>query len=1381
MKNNLTALEKLNIKVEKTKIKEEKLKNKIVIKEHKRIERETKIIKKISIQMVNKIFNMGVRNYIKYEKETIKSIKNLDKEIKKNQKIFNKIIKNKNINQIKINKQNNNIESIITKNINNNIDLVFINKNVEYEYIQIINNQIENIQIENKNVEYKKSKIINNDINNNNNIQQNFKLNKFKDYEFKKLNEAIEYRLNNKLNNHILLSKDIKENEAYKCFIVANNKNKLKYINDDNNSYELLIKYDDEENFKLYLDIDKDITKLNFDEENEEINYVKIFVKNGIINNKFNDVLIKFINKLLSYIKQNYGYEYSNEENQFYILKSQSKNKISYHIIFNYVIFKQINQMKYFMKEMVEYFKDEELIKYNFIDTIPYNSNQNLRLYNNTKKGKNNKLLFDETFIKILFENDYDNDSEIENKYDEQYNYIQSYKLNHKINTYIITNKKSNINIDLEENEKITITTKKTNDKKNDDSESSENKINEKKTNDNKSSFNIVISDDEINELKNVINKYNIVKNIIDKIKPLNKSNYLIWFFIIKSIKILSNNYDLFLEFNGVKYDINENKKIWDNVNINVSNTEFINCFYTLINHLYKFDVNYYNDLINSLNDETKLIIQYYNSFYNVKYAKQFYKIDNNLIDKKIELKKSDLTDNKYLNKDIIINAYNNNYNNIIIKSGLGTGKSVSVCNFLNYYLTNINKNASILIISPRISYSNSINETLEKNLNINFDIYNDKNVEIKNSNKLIMSIFSLSKIERNYDIIVLDEIESIINVFKNTSCHIDYLKNYDIFLNLINNSLVNLLLDGDINNTSLQLIKNVENKQSILYINNNNFKKREVNFYHNKKNFENEMDNDLKINKKIVIFNYSKNKIIKLKEYFNHLYPSKKIICHYSGSKDNNLLENKKNGKLTSINEIWNNCDILIYNSSITVGIDFNIEYFDKIYINYDKINIVRDVIQSINRIRNFKDNIINIYNSSYNNSLDKYNDNINIMDDNNIDKLINDIIKDDLFIKEYNEYIDNNNDYNNCLKTNRDINGIDYNIINKNVDFKNGENINNYLNMVDYFKSKYRNMDKTMKQLFNRSYEEKELNSSFSNSFFIYFFMKYGYNINIIREKIKCEKMENIDLQLYFKTQQLYLKFYCEIYEKNYEEERILFFDRENGEEYEKELIEKNSNVLYNIIIENQKNNCKNYKNNEDFEYIKKYIEFHRKFEFIDGLTYLTKIETFDYFISSYNQKYFRRYYEYYKDIQIYDKINNNLKKYNCIEIINQNEYKLNNIRKKILELLNIDKDNIYLKTTKKMNDFNLSLNYIKKNIKEIIEIPEYKKIYETNLKNKKNYEYNILKSILSYYNIDLSFEDKKNGYKLINPTILINNKNYLSYVRIHNNNKNNNVNFI
>ena len=118
-----------------------------------------------------------------------------------------------------------------------------------------------------------------------------------------------------------------------------------------------------------------------------------------------------------------------------------------------------------------------------------------------------------------------------------------------------------------------------------------------------------------------------------------------------------------------------------------------------------------------------KLIIQYYNSFYNVKYAKQFYKIDNNLIDKKIELKKSDLTDNKYLNKDIIINAYNNNYNNIIIKSGLGTGKSVSVCNFLNYYLTNINKNASILIISPRISYSNSINETLEKNLNINFDI----------------------------------------------------------------------------------------------------------------------------------------------------------------------------------------------------------------------------------------------------------------------------------------------------------------------------------------------------------------------------------------------------------------------------------------------------------------------------------------------------------------------------------------------------------------------------------------------------------------------------------------------------------------------------------
>jgi len=267
------------------------------------------------------------------------------------------------------------------------------------------------------------------------------------DKKFKKLNEAIDYRDDERLKNSILLGQDIKEGEAYKQYLLIDEKNKKKYIEKDYNVYEILTPYDDFfQSIKFYLDIDKDLTKLNWDENNEEMKYIKKYVSknsNGSFNrdkdDEFEYDMIELIKKILLFIKNKYDVKKS-EAIKFYILKSVSPNKISYHIIYNDLLFNNMKNLKIEIGDLLVAFKDEPLFKFNFIDRIPYNNNQLVRLINNTKKGKKNELKFSDYFLNIYF------DFLLEKNYiEDDYDKFEKNFLNkHSINTYLITNEKSN-------------------------------------------------------------------------------------------------------------------------------------------------------------------------------------------------------------------------------------------------------------------------------------------------------------------------------------------------------------------------------------------------------------------------------------------------------------------------------------------------------------------------------------------------------------------------------------------------------------------------------------------------------------------------------------------------------------------------------------------------------------------------------------------------------------------------------------------------------------------------------------------------------------------------------------------------------------------------
>jgi hypothetical protein len=76
--------------------------------------------------------------------------------------------------------------------------------------------------------------------------------------------------------------------------------------------------------------------------------------------------------------------------------------------------------------------------------------------------------------------------------------------------------------------------------------------------------------------------------------------------------------------------------------------------------------------------------------------------------------------------------------------------------------------------------------------------------------------------------------------------------------------------------------------------------------------------------------------------------------ICHNSQTSD----ENKN--KLKNVNENWTQYDFVLSNNVLTVGVNFDVEYFDQCYLFIAPFNEMRDIVQFSYRPRNLNDDFI-------------------------------------------------------------------------------------------------------------------------------------------------------------------------------------------------------------------------------------------------------------------------------------------------------------------------------------------------------------------------------------------------------------------------------------
>lgn len=299
----------------------------------------------------------------------------------------------------------------------------------------------------------------------------------------------------------------------------------------------------------------------------------------------------------------------------------------------------------------------------------------------------------------------------------------------------------------------------------------------------------------------------------------------------------------------------------------------------------------------------------------------------------------------------------------LVLNVGMGGGKTTQTVDYLEKM---IYEEKTVCWMSPNIALTDNTFQRM-KNFK-SFNIYNSekkskKKAElIETSENIMICMNSLHYIKKDYNILVIDEIEVFLKkwcfneTFKKS---IDqHTKCYNKFISLLKNAEHIILLDAFITNLTLDFLKDLDIKFTLVKRNNDlSYNPREAIEVSKKDKFDNLIINDIKNDKKLLIYYPYKSgssKNCSMEDYCKTImkYTGKKGIIHNADTDD------KVKNKLKNVNEQWIKYDFVISNNVITVGLNFDVKYFDRCYCLIADFNAPRDIIQFSYRARTLNDN---------------------------------------------------------------------------------------------------------------------------------------------------------------------------------------------------------------------------------------------------------------------------------------------------------------------------------------------------------------------------------------------------------------------------------------
>ncbi len=339
---------------------------------------------------------------------------------------------------------------------------------------------------------------------------------------------------------------------------------------------------------------------------------------------------------------------------------------------------------------------------------------------------------------------------------------------------------------------------------------------------------------------------------------------------------------------------------------------------------------------------------------------------------------------NTYVYNERYVQPYDyQKYECIICESPMGTGKTFQIAEMLNKMDL---ENLRILILAPRRCFAKSICGELNIKHGFNFTCYldiKDKKVDLHKVDHLVCQMESLHYLKATYDIIIADECVSCLSQFSSTETMKGKIDRVSAsFENIWKNAKFKLVCDAFIDPKTLKFIEHMDKKvkkdnilddcfagvmhtpyDHIQFVKNEYIPEEREAFELKRykdpdigiiDNLQTHLLKSLRSGKKCIFVTASKQRgdefLIKLQR------TTDKIKYKFYNSSSPNLQED-----LSNVNESWKELDLLMYTSSITVGVNFDIEHFDLLYMYSScKSSCVRDMFQASMRCRHIKDNIM-------------------------------------------------------------------------------------------------------------------------------------------------------------------------------------------------------------------------------------------------------------------------------------------------------------------------------------------------------------------------------------------------------------------------------------
>ena len=293
-----------------------------------------------------------------------------------------------------------------------------------------------------------------------------------------------------------------------------------------------------------------------------------------------------------------------------------------------------------------------------------------------------------------------------------------------------------------------------------------------------------------------------------------------------------------------------------------------------------------------------------------------------------------------------------------IVKANMGTGKTHSVISFIIQ-----EKIQSVVVIAPRQSFAMEMFKRLGDETGLPTFYYSQDGVKVPERGILIVEYESAFKFEnvRPFDLLLWDEVTSTSSVISSST-----MGNVSRFRNTMNNTELlfqcckyAVAMDAFIDDRATWLFdKLVPSDEHVLYTHNTcQPNVRNLLVWNDMWIVVHWLSEYVKLGKKIYIPVTSVNVAKRLHKMME--YAGINSLC-ISGK--TSPLEKQK---LKDCNGLFQQYQVVIVTSTITVGIDFNVRYFDKIFVFAQSNTGVsaRDVLQMIGRIRTVEDPDIFVY----------------------------------------------------------------------------------------------------------------------------------------------------------------------------------------------------------------------------------------------------------------------------------------------------------------------------------------------------------------------------------------------------------------------------------